>query len=67
MIWPPENSLIPLADQVREADMDTVITATPDHLDVLTPNSVMSVVGVETICPRMTFGRWVNMRPGVSG
>jgi hypothetical protein len=47
------------------ADVDAVLVAAPDHLDVLTPNSLMSVVDVESACPRLTFNRWAHTRPGL--
>lgn len=58
LIWPRIESVVPLVDQARTADVDIVITPSPDHLDAITLNSVMSVVDVETVCPRMTFARW---------
>lgn len=67
LIWAPVDSVLPLVDQVRQADVDIVIAPAPDHLDALTLNAVMSVVGVETVCPRLSFSRWADMQPGQSG
>lgn len=67
LIWPPVDSVLPLVDQVRQADVDIVIAAALDHLDALTLNAVMGVVNVETVCPRLTFSKWADMRPGQSG
>jgi hypothetical protein len=58
VIWPPEDSLLPLVDQVREADVDIMIIATPDHLDAITLNAIMSIVSVESACPRLSFACW---------
>lgn len=67
VIWPPDDSLIPLADQARQADVDIVIVASPDHLGPLELNSLMAVVGVESVVPRLTFSRWADTRAGRSG
>lgn len=61
LIWPPENSLIPLVDQVRQSDVDTVIIPSTDHIDALTLNAVMSVAPVESVCPRLSFARWADI------
>ncbi len=67
VVWASGNSVLPLVDQVRQADVDIVIASVSDHLDVLTLNSVMGVVGVETVCPRLSFSRWADVQPGWSG
>jgi hypothetical protein len=67
MIWPPIESVVPLVDQVRAADVDVVITPSPEHLDVITLNSVMSVVAVESVCPRLSFARWADTAAGRLG
>lgn len=67
VIWQPENSLIPLADQVRAADVDVVIVSSPEHLGPLELNSLMAVVAVESVVPRLTFSRWADTRAGWSG
>jgi hypothetical protein len=66
LIWPRPESIVPLVDQVRTAEVDVVITPAPNHLTAITLNAVMSVVDVETVCPRLTFARWA-LRPGHTG
>ncbi len=63
VIWAAEDSLLPLVDQVRAADVDVVIVSSTDQVDALTLNAVMSVVPVESVCPRMSFARWGDTRP----
>ncbi|WP_280270678.1 hypothetical protein [Nocardia wallacei] len=48
VVW-PEPSLIPLADQVRAADVDVVITPSPRHLSPLALNAVLYVAEIETL------------------
>ncbi len=60
MIWPPEDSLIPLPAQVREADVDIVIASSTEYLDALTLNAIMAVCGVEVVTPRLSFSRWTT-------
>ncbi|WP_460700880.1 hypothetical protein [Nocardia thraciensis] len=57
LYW-PEPSVLPLVDQVRDADVDAVITPSPCHLDVMQLHALMSIVDVETATPRMSFARW---------
>lgn len=57
LLW-PEPSLIPLADQVAEADVDALITPSPAHLSALTLNALMRFTDVETVSPRLSFERW---------
>ncbi|WP_280275970.1 hypothetical protein [Nocardia wallacei] len=64
VIW-PEPSLIPLADQVRAADVDVVITPSSQHLSPLEVNGILYVAEIETISPRMSFARWTPIREGV--
>jgi hypothetical protein len=65
VVWPRDNSLIPLADQVRQLDVDCVIIPSPDHLDALELNSVMAVAPVESVTPRLSFARWLDVNAGV--
>ncbi|MEV4127786.1 hypothetical protein [Nocardia sp. NPDC049707] len=67
LVWPPEITLVPLADQVRGADVDAVITPTPLHLDVLMLHAVMCVADVEIVAPRMSFARWTAFSCGRRG
>ncbi|MFJ9370509.1 hypothetical protein ACIRRA_39645 [Nocardia sp. NPDC101769] len=53
-----EVSLIPLVDIVRSADADALIVPSPDHLDPLMLNALLSVADVETVLPRLSFARW---------
>ncbi|WP_280277067.1 hypothetical protein [Nocardia wallacei] len=61
VVW-PEASFIPLADQVRAADV--VITPSPQHLSPLEVNGILYVAEIETISPRMGFARWTLIREG---
>jgi hypothetical protein len=63
LVWPAEDWLIPLVDQVRAADVDAVITPSVDHLGVMSLNALMHVANVETACPRMSFARWADLSP----
>ncbi|WP_280273949.1 hypothetical protein [Nocardia wallacei] len=69
-VW-PEPSLTPLADQVRTADVDAVITPSPQHLSPLELNGVLYFDEIETISPRMSFARWTlnqaRLRPDLLG
>lgn len=67
LIWPPEDSLLTLVDQVRQADVDAVIVPSTDHMDALTLNAVMSVAPVESVCPRLSFARWADTLPEMHG
>ncbi|WP_030515518.1 hypothetical protein [Nocardia sp. NRRL WC-3656] len=58
LVWPPETSRIPLADQARAAGADAVITPSTDHIGILTLHAVMCVADVETVTPRLSFARW---------
>lgn len=58
VVWPDERSVLPVADQARNARVDVVILPTPDHLGPLELNRVMDVADVETVLPRMSFARW---------
>ena len=60
LVWPPETSLIPLVDQVREADADCVIAPNTEHFDFLALTSVMMIADVETVNPRLSFARWAT-------
>jgi hypothetical protein len=59
LIWLPEDSLLPLVDVVRQLDVDTVIVPSPAHLNVLTLNSLMYAVDVESVVPRLSFTCWI--------
>jgi len=65
LVWPSEDSVIPVVDQVCAADVDAVITPSPDHLGVIALNALMHVVSVETACPRISFARWTEMSRGL--
>ncbi|KZM74447.1 hypothetical protein AWN90_25590 [Nocardia terpenica] len=67
LIWSPEDTSLPLVDQVRAADVDAVITPASAHLDAIMLHSVMCIADVETACPRMSFSRWAAMPPGRLG
>ncbi len=60
LVWAPETSRIPLADQVRAIGVDAVITPSTDHLGILTLHAVMCIADVETVTPRMSFARWAS-------
>ncbi len=57
LYW-PGPSVLPLVDQVRDADVDAVIVPSPTHLDAIQLHALMCIVDVETACPRMSFARW---------
>ncbi|MBF6172541.1 hypothetical protein [Nocardia blacklockiae] len=63
IIW-PEPSLTPLADQVRSADVDAVITPSPQHLSPLALNGILYFAEIETLSPRLSFARWTMLREG---
>ncbi|WP_280212799.1 hypothetical protein [Nocardia cyriacigeorgica] len=56
--WHREGSVLPLVDQVREAEADALIIPAPDHLDPITLNAVMHYGDVESVNPRLSFARW---------
>nr|WP_280397609.1 hypothetical protein [Nocardia carnea] len=58
IIWPDVYSVLPVADQVRNAQADVVILPAPDHLGPLELNRVMDMADVETVRPRLSFARW---------
>ncbi|MBY8856624.1 hypothetical protein K7711_09070 [Nocardia sp. CA2R105] len=58
IIWPDERSLLPVADQAREAGADIVILPAPDHLAPTDLTRTMDFVDVEVVRPRLTFARW---------
>lgn len=62
LVWPPDNSLIPLADQVRELEAEAVLTPSTDHLGLMTFHAVMCVADIETVEPRLSFARWATSR-----
>ncbi|MBF6175908.1 hypothetical protein [Nocardia blacklockiae] len=63
IIW-PELSLTPLADQVRAANVDAVITPSPQHLSPLALNGILHFAEIETLSPRLSFTRWTMIREG---
>ncbi|WP_067682147.1 hypothetical protein [Nocardia miyunensis] len=67
VVWPPDDSVVPLADQARKADVDIAIVASPNHLSPLELNSLMAVVDVESVVPRLTFSRWADTQAGWLG
>lgn len=60
LVWPPETSRIPLADQIRATGADAVIAPSTDHIGPVTLQAVMCVADVETVRPRLSFARWAN-------
>lgn len=58
LVWPQENSVTPLVDQVRSAEVDAVLTPAPDHLDALMFHAIMCIAEVHTVCPALRFDRW---------
>ncbi|MFE3443033.1 hypothetical protein ACFXNW_08370 [Nocardia sp. NPDC059180] len=61
LVWPDENSILPLTEQVRAADVDAVVTPGPDHLDPMTLHNLMMLGDVETVWPRISFARWCTV------
>ena len=57
--------MIPLVDQVRAADVDVVVIPGPDHLDALELNGIMSIASVESVRPRLSFARWLDVDAGL--
>ncbi|APA97531.1 hypothetical protein [Nocardia seriolae] len=64
LIWPDENSMLALVDQVRESDVDAVLIPSSVHLDALTLDRLMHTCDVETVLPRETFARYFGGRQG---
>ncbi|MBF6438536.1 hypothetical protein [Nocardia cyriacigeorgica] len=62
IVWPDDRSVLPIADQARNAGADVVIVPAPSHLGPLELNRVMSVADVEVILPRLSFARWGLVR-----
>ncbi|WP_174188280.1 hypothetical protein [Nocardia barduliensis] len=58
VVWPDERSVLPVADQARDAEADVVILPAPHHLGPLELNRVMDIADVETVLPRFSFARW---------
>ncbi|WP_433598973.1 hypothetical protein ACQPXH_25195 [Nocardia sp. CA-135953] len=58
LVWPERPDLLPLVDQVRNAEADAVILPAPDHVGALELDGLMHVADVETACPRLSFARW---------
>ncbi|MBF6174283.1 hypothetical protein IU476_22705 [Nocardia blacklockiae] len=66
LIW-PDGALIPLADQVRAADVDAVIVPSTSHLSPIMLNSLMDLADVEAVIPRLSFSRWATSAGRGSG
>ncbi|MEU1985791.1 hypothetical protein [Nocardia sp. NPDC019395] len=64
IVWPDECSVLPVADQARNAAADVVVLPAPDHLGPLELNRVMDIADVETVLPRLSFARWSISGPG---
>lgn len=64
LVWAPIDSLIPLPDQVRAADVDCLIVPNPEHLGVLELNAIMGICPVESASPRLSFARWLEVDAG---
>ncbi|MFE3443070.1 hypothetical protein ACFXNW_08560 [Nocardia sp. NPDC059180] len=58
VVWPSELSVLPIAEQVRNAGAKLVILPAPEHLGPLALNSVMEFADVEVVLPRLSFARW---------
>ncbi|MEV5647323.1 hypothetical protein AB0L57_03640 [Nocardia sp. NPDC052254] len=58
LVWPDECTILPVADQARNAGADAVILPAPEHLGPLELNRVMGIADVETVLPRLSFARW---------
>ncbi|MBF6324512.1 hypothetical protein [Nocardia cyriacigeorgica] len=63
LVFPAERSALPLAEQVRSADVDAVIVAASSHIDPLTMDAIMHICDVEFVCPRLSFARWTVVGP----
>ncbi|MBF6349502.1 hypothetical protein IU448_10770 [Nocardia flavorosea] len=64
LVWPDMRSLLPVADQVRNAAAEVVIMPAPAHLGPLELNRVMDNADVETVLPRLSFARWSTAGTG---
>ncbi|NKY37278.1 hypothetical protein HGA13_30035 [Nocardia speluncae] len=64
VMWPDVRSVLPVADQVRNAAAEVVIMPEPGHLGPLELNRVMGVADVETVLPRLSFARWSTAGTG---
>ncbi|MFE3447175.1 hypothetical protein ACFXNW_29435 [Nocardia sp. NPDC059180] len=58
LVWPAMLSVLPLTDQVRSYEADVVILPAPDHVGALELDGLMHIADVETVFPRLSFGRW---------
>ncbi|MBF6097109.1 hypothetical protein IU510_03330 [Nocardia cyriacigeorgica] len=58
VVWPDDRSVLPTADQARDAGADVVILPAPNHLGPLELNRVMDFADVEVVLPRLSFARW---------
>ncbi|WP_036537613.1 hypothetical protein, partial [Nocardia cyriacigeorgica] len=64
VVWPHRFSVLPVADQVRNAQAEVVILPAPEHLSPLELNSVMEIADVEVVLPRLSFARWATVGSG---
>lgn len=64
LVWPDIRSVLPVADQVRNAAADVVIMPAPEHLGPLELNRVMDIADVETVLPCLSFARWSTVGSG---
>lgn len=64
LVWADVRSVLPVADQVRNAAAEVLIMPEPRHLGPLELNRVMGVADVETVLPRLSFARWSTARSG---
>lgn len=64
VVWPDVRSVLPVADQVRNAAAEVVIMPAPEHLGPLELNRVMGIADVETVLPRLSFARWSTAGTG---
>lgn len=63
VVWPCSLSVLPVVDQVRNAEAEVVILPAPQHLGPLELNSVMEIADVEVVLPRLSFARWATIGP----
>ncbi|WP_330181658.1 hypothetical protein OHB26_35670 [Nocardia sp. NBC_01503] len=57
LLWPPEDSALPLADLARELDVDAVIVPAATHLDFATVDALTRVCEIECAQPPLTYTR----------
>ncbi|WP_249358439.1 hypothetical protein [Nocardia cyriacigeorgica] len=64
VVWPHRFSVLPVVDQVRNAQAEVVILPAPEHLGPLELNRVMEIADVEVVFPRLSFARWATIGSG---